>query len=94
MIQRSKNLGFPPETRQPLGVVGEGGGKDLQGDIATELHVSAAIHLAHPTAAEQGQDFVRAEPGAGSQGHGWSVPEYSWLDLRTPLYADRHVQHT
>ena len=78
MIQRGKNLGFPPEARQPFGIVGEGGRKDLQGDVATELRVLRAIHLAHPPAAEQRQDFVGAEPGAGGQGHGWGVPEYSW----------------
>jgi hypothetical protein len=36
-------------------------------DVATQLDVARTIHFAHPTAANQRQDFVSAEAGAGAQ---------------------------
>src|ERR1700674_3837654 len=40
--------------------------KDLEGDVVTQLDVARTTHFAHPTAANQRQDFVSAEAGAGA----------------------------
>ena len=68
MVQRRQRLGFALEARQPLGVVGEGLGQDLDRDVATQLGVGRAIDLAHAAGAEGGDNFIRAEAGAGCEG--------------------------
>ena len=70
MVQGGQHLRFSPETRYAVGVVGERVGQDLQRDIATEPRVACAVDLAHPTDAEEGQNLVCAESGAGLKGHG------------------------
>ena len=52
MIQRCQHLCFAPEARHAFRVIGEGVGQDLQRDLAVELGVASAIHLAHSTRAE------------------------------------------
>ena len=69
MIQRGEDLRFAAEAGQAFGVVGDTGEEHLDGDVALELGVARAVHLAHSTAPDEGQDFVRAESSAGSQGH-------------------------
>jgi hypothetical protein len=68
-----------------VGIGGERVRQYLDRHCSIESRVSGLVHLAHPPAADQGQDLVGAEPGAGAQGHGRGVPEYSWFVLRTPL---------
>ena len=40
--------------------------------VALQLRIAGPIHLAHPTLADQGGDFIRAEASARCQGHGFS----------------------
>ena len=61
MIQRREHLRFAPKPREPIGVDAEGLGKDLQRDVAPELRVPRAIHLAHPAGAQGREDVVRPE---------------------------------
>ena len=75
MIQRRQRLGFALEARQPLGIVREGVGQDLDRDLPTQVGVGGAIHLAHAAHADLGSDLIRAEAGASSQSHG------KWLRL-------------
>ena len=70
MIQRRERLRFAREPRQPVGVAGEGVGQDLQRDIAIELRIARAKHLAHAAGADLGGDFVGTEAGARGQSHG------------------------
>ncbi len=58
------------EAAQAVGVGGEGGGEDLDGDVAAEAWVLRAVDLSHAARADGGEDLVGAEPGAGCQGHG------------------------
>src|SRR6185436_11514262 len=44
-------------------------GEQLEGDVAPELGIPRAIHLTHPARAEEGDDLVRAESNAWSEGH-------------------------
>src|SRR6266850_6118072 len=69
MIQRREQMGLALEAREPLRIGGKQLGQDLDGDVAPELRVARTIHFAHAARAESGQDFVRAEEGAGCQGH-------------------------
>jgi hypothetical protein len=44
-------------------------GQNLDGDVAIELHIASAVHLAHSTLAEERQDFVRSESGSALECH-------------------------
>ncbi len=47
--------------RQPIGITGEGVGKDLQSHITIELRVVGPVYLSHPSFADLRGDFVDAE---------------------------------
>ena len=70
MIQRRERLRFAREPREAIGIVREGVGQDLDRDVAIQLRVARAIHLAHAAVADRRGDFVDAETGAGSEGQG------------------------
>ena len=68
MIQRGERLRFAQEAREPLGVVRERLGQDLDRDVAVQLRIARSIDFAHaPTAdgLDQGED---AEARAGGEG--------------------------
>ena len=67
MVERGQHLRFAAEPRQPVGIVREGFGKDLQRDIPTELRIPGSIHFAHAALANQGSDLIRAKARTGSQ---------------------------
>src|SRR5262249_25595136 len=69
VIQRGEDLSFAFEAREAVGVNRELGRENLQRDIAIELCVACAIHLAHPAAPKGGKDFERAQSRAGCKGH-------------------------
>ena len=71
MIQRSESLGFTLEAREPIGVVGEGFGEDLDRDVAIQLRVAGAKDLPHTPFANRRDDVVDAESGTGSEGQIW-----------------------
>ena len=68
MIQRRQRLRFTLESREPLGVVGEGVGQDLERDVALQPGVGRAIDLAHAPGTERGDDLIKADAGAGCEG--------------------------
>src|SRR2546422_5586295 len=55
--------------------------------------IAGAVHLAHPTRADRGEDLVRAEAGSSGKGHGvWVIivlPRGSALRKWTPGYLGR-----
>ena len=59
------------EPGEPIGIVRERVGQDLDRDIAIELRVARAIHLAHAAFADRGGDLVGAEARAGGKGQSW-----------------------
>ena len=72
VVQRGRSLGFPLETAEGLCVVGEFVGKELQGDVATELEVFRLVHHTHAPAADLAEDAVmgnRLPHGLGGRGH-------------------------
>jgi hypothetical protein len=58
MAQRGCGFGFPLKAAKRLCVVGEFIGKELQGDVATELEVFRLVHHTHAPAADLAQDAV------------------------------------
>ena len=68
MIQRRERLRFALEAGQAIGISRERVGQDLDRDVAIQLRVARAIHLAHAAGADRRGDLVGAEAGAGSEG--------------------------
>jgi hypothetical protein len=64
MIERGQRLRFAREAGESIVIGGERVRQDLQGDVAIELRVASAIHLAHATGADGRDDLVRAESGS------------------------------
>ena len=73
MIQRRQHLRFSPEPREPIRIERKGVGQDFQRDVAIELRIARAIHLAHAAGAERGQNFIGTEVRAGSERHAEEV---------------------
>jgi len=67
VIDGRQRLRFAIEPREPVGVARERIGQDLQRNIAIELRISRAEHLAHPANTDARDDFVDAEARARSQ---------------------------
>ena len=58
MIQRCEQLRLALKPREPLGVVRELVGQDLDRHLAREVRVLGAIHLSHPALTELFRDAV------------------------------------
>jgi hypothetical protein len=87
MVEQRERLRFACEPSEPIWIVGEGVGQELQRDVAIQLRVARAIHLAHAAFADLRGDFVDAEAGTGGEGqtacHGLYGPSGS-ADAITP----------
>ena len=71
MIQRREGLGLALESRQALGVGGEGRRKDLDRDVAVEPPVVRAVDFSHAASTQWRDDFVRTQATARRQRHGF-----------------------
>ena len=71
MIERGERLRLACEPGESVGIARERIRQDLQRDIAIELRVAGAIHLAHAAFANLRGDFVDAEANAGGEGQLW-----------------------
>jgi hypothetical protein len=69
VIERREYLGLPLKSRETAGVVRKGRRENLQGDIAFQMGIAGAIHLAHAARANQADNLVRPEAGPRSNGH-------------------------
>src|SRR5262249_56840552 len=58
MIQRGQDLGFTFEPGQVITIDSEFGWQHLEGDVAIQLRVTRAKHLAHPATAEGRENFI------------------------------------
>ena len=67
MIERGQHLRLAPEACEAIAIERERVGDDLQRDVAIQLGIARAIHLAHPAGAESGDDLVGTETGAGNE---------------------------
>ncbi len=69
MVQRGEDSGFTLEPGQAFRIIGEDVREDFEGHIPAELGVPGAVDFTHPSRADQGGHFIRAEAGAGAEGH-------------------------
>ncbi len=76
MVERGRGARLLFEAREPLGIGGESGGQDLDGDVAAEPRVHGLVDLAHAAFAELVLDPI------GSEG----CPDHL---TATMLYAER-----
>ena len=67
-------------------------GKHFDGDVATELRVFCSIDFAHPTFADEVEDFVVRELCAGFDWHEQRMLRRRWMasnSVRTELHGSR-----
>ena len=68
MVQRGGRARFLFEPMQAIRVSTEGGRHDFDGHVAREARVVSFVDLAHAAGPEGGENFIRAESGAGCKG--------------------------
>ena len=81
MVERRQHLRLPAEAGEALRLQRECRSNHFQRDVAIELGIARAIHLAHAAGAERGENLIRAEARAGSEGHS------CFVDYRGPATA-------
>src|SRR4029077_9205179 len=69
VAQLGDGTSLAPEALQSVGTLGEMRGQNLDGDGAIEAGIGGAIDFAHAAGSDRPDDFVRAEFGAGGEGH-------------------------
>ena len=67
---RREGLGFTLEAREPIDVVRERLGQDLDRDVAIQLRVAGPEDLPHAAFADAGDHFVDTETGTGVKRQG------------------------
>ncbi len=67
MIQPRDGARFALEPQAPIGLRRRVGRQDFDRHRPSDARVDRAIHLAHAPAAEEGDDLVRPQAGAGLQ---------------------------
>ena len=67
MIERRGGARFALESRASIGIGGERLRQNLDRDVASELRVSRAIHVAHSTGADERSDLVGSKALAGER---------------------------
>jgi putative acetyltransferase len=70
VVQGREQAGLAGESCETVRVAREGARQDLDRDIAPQLGVMGAIHLAHAARAEQTRNLVMTDPRPGRDGHG------------------------
>jgi hypothetical protein len=60
MVERRKELRFPTEPCEAVGIVGQGGQQDLDRDKAIQRRITGAVDISHPARADERRDLVRA----------------------------------
>ena len=68
MIERREHLGFATESRQAVRIIRDRREQHFDRDVAIQLAVASAVDLPHAAGPEVGEDLIRAEARAGSQG--------------------------
>ena len=93
MIQRGERFRFALEPGEPLGVVHERFGQDLDRNVSIELRVARTIDFAHPAHADLDGHLIRPNPGATYEGHGGRpIINVEW-PMRTGPAVQRPPRH-
>ena len=69
MIERARGARFLLESPQPVGIAGEIGGQNLDGNFAAQSRIFRAVHFTHAARAQRRDDLVGPEFCARSQSH-------------------------
>ena len=69
MIEGGDALRLAREAGTAMGIGGATFEQHFERDVAMQLRIARAIHLAHPAGADQRHDFVRSEMNAWREGH-------------------------
>ena len=69
MAECGDGTGFLLETPEAVGIGGEGGGQNLDGDIASQALIAGAVNLAHSASTDECNEFVGSEFRTGSERH-------------------------
>ena len=67
MIQGCEDLGFPLESREAIGIIGERIRQDFDRDVAPQLRIAGPIHFTHGARADRPDDFVRTYATTGGE---------------------------
>jgi hypothetical protein len=71
VVERREHLGFATQPRDAVLILGKRLRQDLDRDVAFQLGIARAVDLAHATGTQRSDDFIVAQPLAGSECHGW-----------------------
>src|SRR5687767_8535550 len=74
MIERSEQLAFALESGEPVAIVREPVGQNLQRNVAPESRVARAENQAHAARAKSAGDFIWANPRARGYRHRRIIP--------------------
>ena len=80
------------EALTQLRVGGQRTREDLDGDAAIEPRVTGSIDFAHAAGSERFDDFVRTEPRAGRECHGWRRPRIAEAAPRAGMAAGARLK--
>ncbi len=69
MVQRGEEPRLAIESGQPVGIGPEGGRQDFDGHIPAESQITREIDFAHSARAEQADNLIAADAGAGRESH-------------------------
>ena len=69
MIQGRRRESLLLKAAQSIGITGQRGGQDFDGDFAIEPRIFSTPHLTHPARANPGEYFVVTEPSARANHH-------------------------
>src|SRR2546425_2818164 len=70
VVERGEHMRFALEACHAVGVTGEEFREHLEGDLASELGIAGAIHLAHAAHPDRGDHLVGSNVRAASEAHG------------------------
>jgi hypothetical protein len=87
MIERSEEARFALKARDPLRIVAEPVGDNLDRDVAAQPGIAGAIDLSHPAGPDGRVDLIQADANAGLERHllrlgGIISPEETALEAR------------
>ena len=70
-VTAREQLRFALKPRSAVTIARHGIGQHFECDVPLQPRVSRSIDFAHAANAKGGEDFIRTDPGAGSEGHEW-----------------------
>ena len=69
VVERGEDLCLTREASAAVGIGAEGLRQDLERDVAIQLRVAGAIHLAHPARTDGSENLVGTKVSAGCERH-------------------------